>query len=313
MEEFFASCPRGLEHLLAEDLAAAGAGEIDGDRRRRAFQRRVAGLLPRQSRLADCHPHPLAGRAGALWQRRRRLSSGTGDAVATLVPDAADDPGRCHGAEESAEEHRVRHAAHQGRRLRPFPTRVGQSAERRYAPAGRQDSGFPQPQRMHPVCRYLGRAAASARLPAEDRRRAAEGEPCRRHPSSQRLAAGCAAARPDVWQWHLSSRGGTDGARPGAGRAARIRLSAPAAVSAGALAGSSRAGTGRGACGDRDGHLRQRHLAGGGTRNPCQSRSCRSAAGGPSRGRRSARNRGAGRERHHGQQPALRRAGFRRR
>ena len=28
MEEFFASCPRGLEHLLAEDLAAAGAGAI---------------------------------------------------------------------------------------------------------------------------------------------------------------------------------------------------------------------------------------------------------------------------------------------
>jgi len=28
MEEFFASCPRGLEHLLAEDLAAAGAGEL---------------------------------------------------------------------------------------------------------------------------------------------------------------------------------------------------------------------------------------------------------------------------------------------
>ncbi|HRD88079.1 MAG TPA: THUMP domain-containing protein [Accumulibacter sp.] len=29
MEEFFASCPRGLEHLLAEDLTAAGASEIE--------------------------------------------------------------------------------------------------------------------------------------------------------------------------------------------------------------------------------------------------------------------------------------------
>jgi len=29
MEEFFASCPRGLEQLLAEDVAAAGAGELE--------------------------------------------------------------------------------------------------------------------------------------------------------------------------------------------------------------------------------------------------------------------------------------------
>jgi len=29
MERFFASCPRGLEHLLAEDLAAIGAGELE--------------------------------------------------------------------------------------------------------------------------------------------------------------------------------------------------------------------------------------------------------------------------------------------
>ncbi|HCV14497.1 MAG TPA: RNA methyltransferase [Candidatus Accumulibacter sp.] len=29
MEAFFASCPRGLEHLLAEDLAAAGAGQLE--------------------------------------------------------------------------------------------------------------------------------------------------------------------------------------------------------------------------------------------------------------------------------------------
>jgi putative N6-adenine-specific DNA methylase len=82
----------------------------------------------------------------------------------------------------------------------------------------------------------------------------------------QWLAAGHPAARPDVWQWHVSDRGRPDSAARGAGRQAGFCFPEAASFRFRRLENAAR----RGACGRKTAcrcrNFRQRHFAGGGAR-----------------------------------------------
>jgi putative N6-adenine-specific DNA methylase len=94
VETFFASCPRGLEQLLVDDLSAAGARDlkqISGGVHFLPSGRFATGpICTRELPRASC-----GGWRMRLMQGGRHLPPGAGDAVATQFCFRADHSGRC--------------------------------------------------------------------------------------------------------------------------------------------------------------------------------------------------------------------------
>src|SRR3979409_513163 len=148
-QRFFAPCPRGLEAVLAGELAELGAGEIaaaDGagggwrtgwggycrSGRRSGFLRDAAGRLCRQSAQPHREPCSVASRIGSLSQRGRCLSRGECARLAAVVRwHAADTRERRRGT-QSAQQPGLHHFADQGCRLRQVPLADRRSPERGY-------------------------------------------------------------------------------------------------------------------------------------------------------------------------------------
>ena len=215
MQHFFATSPRGLEPLLAGELA-----QLRRETRRRGFRRRF--LRRRLAQLLCGQPLVEARFARALARRRVRLR-GRGRFVRGRAQGGLAEPVRrrahasCQlvGAEEPAEEPGFRHAAHQGRGLRPLPRRARQPA--------RASTAADPDVRVHA---FLEAARGALYLDTSGEPlfkrgwRADAGEA----PLRENLAAGIvmlvglearrAAARSDVRRRHAAGRGGGDGARP---------------------------------------------------------------------------------------------------
>jgi putative N6-adenine-specific DNA methylase len=234
VETFFASCPRGLEQLLAEDLLRPVRAASKQIFRRRAFRAdwTVCYRANLDSRIATRILWRVAQAPYATEDDIYRLALET--PWPQLVP--AEQTIR---VDVTPPEKPLKSIDFVTLRIKDAVCdRFRRDAGTRPSVDTRQPDvrvhGFISSERMHAVSRYLGRTAVSARFSPEDRGCAAEGEPGRRHPAPQRLAAGYRAARPDVRQRHLSARGGADRARHGAGGRREFRFPAPASVSAGA-------------------------------------------------------------------------------
>ena len=187
LQALFATCPRGLEPVLVAELERVGATAIvptgggaafagdDAVCYRANLESRVATRILR--RLAHI---PYHARAGDLRRRAR-------GPVARVVRREPVDPRRRQRHALSAEEPRLRHAAHQGRGVRPLSRGDRRAPRRRHARTRRAHRRLPRCDPLHALSRHLGRAAAPARLPRPHRRGADSREPRRRHHRALRL------------------------------------------------------------------------------------------------------------------------------
>ena len=113
LNAFFATAPRGLEALARRrslpSLGAQNAVQVPGGV---AFGGDLGSLLSREPLVAHRFAHPVAGgRVPVPSQRAGPLRRGASDRLAEVLCGRAHDARQRHGAEEPAEEPRVRHAA----------------------------------------------------------------------------------------------------------------------------------------------------------------------------------------------------------
>jgi hypothetical protein len=125
LEKFFASPARAASKPCLPKTSPPPASRTSSDSRRRAFRRRLAGLLRRQPALAHRHAHPVARCATVATPRRTTSTSWRSAAVATVVCCRRRRSGSMSRRQEPAQESGVHHAAHQGCDLRPLPRRCG--------------------------------------------------------------------------------------------------------------------------------------------------------------------------------------------
>ena len=241
--KFFASCAKGLEYLLADELLALGCARatatmaganVEGtlvDAQRAVLWSRLASRVLWPLAEFPCEDeHALYRNVAVLpWPRAPRRQHDPRRRRARLR--------RCHHPRA------LRRAAGQGCRGR-HPAR----GDRRAAVGGRRCAGpAPQPGRAQgqgdPVGRPRRRPDAPSRLAARAGRGAVEGKPRRGGVAAWRLAAGVCrrrrVARSDVRQRHADDRRRADGGGRGAGPVAARRRAAVA------LARFRREGVGR--------------------------------------------------------------------
>ena len=148
-EHFFAPCPRGLEAALAEELAALDAADVAAADGGVAFSGPIelAYRANLESRLASRILWQVGH--GALSRRAGRLRSRARTGLAALVSRRPNAARRCRGHAIAADQPRIRHAAHQGRGLRPPSRRERRAAERQQGSSrctrARVPDGGPRP------------------------------------------------------------------------------------------------------------------------------------------------------------------------
>ncbi len=224
---FFATCPKGLEYLLRDELVALGAEEareaLAGVHFSGSLETAYRACL--WSRLASRILMPLervrCGRSPTRCMPACRRSTGRVHLAphGTLAVDAVT-------VAEQAHPQPVHRAEGQGRRRRPVPQRY------RRAPGRRSGRTRPAPQPAPAqgprdvVDRPVRPAAASPRLAPRAGRGAAEGKPRRGDAAARALAGDLrrrrCAARSDVRFGHAADRRRADGRRRRAGPASRI-------------------------------------------------------------------------------------------
>ena len=220
--DFFASCPKGLEYLLVDELKALGAQRCARGARRRAFQRRTGRRLSRLPVVAPGQPRADAARASLPPRTAMRCtpvrSRSTGqrhlDVDASFAVDAVGSTSGITNTQFAAL--RVKDAI-----VDQFREKSGKrpnvDTDR---PALRVNLVLRRGQAIveHRPVRH---AAASARLPARQGHRAAEGKSCRGDAAARRLAGGVRGRRRHrrsaVRLRHPADRGGADGGRCRAG------------------------------------------------------------------------------------------------
>ena len=161
MEKFFASCPRGLEALLAQDLAAAGVSEL----------KTIAGGVHSSADWPVCYRANLESRIATrvLWRVAHgaygseddiyRLALGAG--LAAVVRRRPHDTRLCHRASSPLKSLefitlRVKDAV-----CDRFRDDLRAPPERRHAQSRRAHASVPHRARGDALPRHLGRAALS--------------------------------------------------------------------------------------------------------------------------------------------------------
>ena len=140
MEKFFATCPRGLEMILVDELRQLGAEKVHA----------VGGGVQFSGDLTVCYRVNLESRIASrvLWQvatagyrnENDILSGRLLGTVDRLVQCRADHTRRYLGDQEPAHQPQLRHSQGQRRRVRQNPPGFATASERRHT-----RSGYPDP------------------------------------------------------------------------------------------------------------------------------------------------------------------------
>ena len=186
-ERFFAPCPRGLEQPLAAELAAHRRDRRRARRRRRRLRRRRRARLPREPRIADREPHPLARR------RRRRIAT-SATCTRSCTPStgrATSRPKRTLRVDVAATRSPLTSLEFATLRIKDAVCdRIARGSRRsavdRQARARCARPRAPDRSRGDDLPRHVRRAAVQARLPARRRRSAAAREPRGRPAGAER-------------------------------------------------------------------------------------------------------------------------------
>ncbi len=226
VRDFFASCPKGLEYLLVDELKSLGASDVHealaGVYFRGGLEAGYRACL--WSRLASRVFMPIAEYRGR--RRRSALRRRQGDRVerasrqtarrSRSMPSAARRASRIRNTPRLRIKDAIVDQFREASGDRPdVDTRTSRSAHQSRAAQGQGD-------RQH---RSVRRAAASARLSRGHGARAAEGKSRRRDAAARGLAGGLRVrrrtCRSAVRLRHAGHRSGDDGGRRRAGTAPR--------------------------------------------------------------------------------------------